>query len=221
MDIKHNFVEKGTGEALILLHGNGEDNSIFTAQLDEFSKYYRTIALDTRGHGGTPRGNAPFTTRQFADDLAGFMEEHGIAKAHIFGFSDGGNIAMIFAAKYPEMVDKLILNGSNMNTNGVKAYFQLLVELGYRVSKQLNNTAKSEMLGLMVDGHEATVSELATIKAPTLVIAGTHDLIKSSHTKLIAQSIPDSQLVFIKGNHAVARLHPTEFNKIVLDFLRG
>ncbi len=220
MDIEHNYVDIGQGENLIMLHGNGEDYSIFKHQLEEFAKFFRVIALDTRGHGKTPRGDAPFTTSQFADDLAEFMKLHGIDRAHIFGFSDGGNIAMKFAVKYPEMVNKLVLVGSNMNTGGVKSYFQLPVELGYRIHKKRGRTAKAEMLGLMVDGHEVTVKELASIDAPTLVIAGTHDLIKRSHTKLIAQSIPDSELCFIKGSHSVARENPKEFNKTVLEFLR-
>ena len=69
-----------------------------------FSKHFRVIALDTRGHGRTPRGDAPFTIRQFADDLLAFLDAQGIGKADILGFSDGGNIAMVFALKYPERV---------------------------------------------------------------------------------------------------------------------
>ena len=68
MDIKHYYIEKGQGEPLILLHGNGEDSTYFVNQIDEFSSYYRVLALDTRGHGQTPRGEASFTIRQFADD---------------------------------------------------------------------------------------------------------------------------------------------------------
>ena len=59
-----------------------------------FSKDYRVIAIDTRGHGKSPRGEKPFTIRQFAEDLNGFMEEQGMEKAHLLGFSDGGNIAL-------------------------------------------------------------------------------------------------------------------------------
>ena len=48
MDIKHFYIEKGQGEPLILLHGNGEDSTYFVNQIDEFSSNYRVIALDTR-----------------------------------------------------------------------------------------------------------------------------------------------------------------------------
>ena len=104
MDIKQYYVDQGKGDVLILLHGNGEDSLYFEHQIKYFSKDYRVIALDTRGHGRTERGTAPFTIRQFAEDLNCFMEEKGIEKANLLGFSDGGNIAMIFAMKYPGKV---------------------------------------------------------------------------------------------------------------------
>lgn len=58
-----------------------------------------------------PGGTASFVISQFADDLKDFMDELDISKAVILGFSDGANIAMIFALRYPERVTALILNG--------------------------------------------------------------------------------------------------------------
>lgn len=78
------------------------------------------IALDTRGHGKSPRGTAPFSIEQFSDDLNEFLISQGISKAVILGFSDGANIAMRFAIKYPNKVKGLILNGGNLNPQGVK-----------------------------------------------------------------------------------------------------
>lgn len=49
MDIEHNYIEQGTGFPLILLHGNGEDVSYFVHQMEPFSRYFRVIAVDTRG----------------------------------------------------------------------------------------------------------------------------------------------------------------------------
>lgn len=114
MDIEHHYIEKGSGVPLILLHGNGEDSSYFRHQIDPFSRHFRVIAIDTRGHGLTPRGDAPFTIRQFASDLLSFMDAHSIEKANLLGFSDGGNIAMVFALAHPERVGRLILNGANL-----------------------------------------------------------------------------------------------------------
>ncbi len=77
------------------------------------------------------------------------------------------------------------------------------------------------MLGLMVNEPNVSPAELAGIRAKTLVIAGTRDMIQESHTRLIAKSIPDAGLVFVKGNHFIANRRPSEFNRAVLNFLRS
>ena len=226
MDIEHFYVEKGTGTPLILLHGNGGSSDYFKGQIDEFSREYHVYAVDTRGHGRTPRGETPFTIRQFADDLLGFMDEHKIAKGHLLGFSDGANIAMVFAIRHPDRVDRLILNGANLNAGGVKRSVQIPIELGYRIARCFSGKSESarrnaEMLGLMVNDPNVSPAELAGIRAKTLVIAGTRDMIKEAHTRLIAESIPDAELVFVKGDHFIANRHPAEFNRAVLDFLQS
>lgn len=226
MDIKHFFIEKGQGDPIIFLHGNGENCGYFQGQIDEFSKFYHVYAIDTRGHGRTPRGTMPFTIRQFADDLLGFMEEHQIEKTHLLGFSDGGNIAMIFAIRYPERVDRLILNGANLNANGVKRATQIPIEIEYKIAKSFSDKSdaarlKAELLGLMVNDPNVRQEELAKIQARTLVIAGTRDMIKEEHTRLIATGIPDAELKFIEGDHFIAGKHPGEFNRAVLEFLRA
>ncbi len=226
MDINHYYIEKGQGEALILLHGNGENCDYFQGQIGEFARFFHVYAIDTRGHGKTPRGNAPFTIRQFADDLLDFMDARHIEKSHLLGFSDGGNIAMIFAMKHPERVNRLILNGANLDAKGVKSSVQIPIEIGYRIAKifaRISQTAKlnAEMLGLMVNDPNVLPEELMKIQAKTLVIAGTKDMIKDEHTRLIAQSIPNAQLVILEGNHFIANRCPEAFNDAVLKFLKG
>lgn len=226
MDINHYFIEKGNGAPLILLHGNGEDCGYFQGQIDEFSKLFHVYAIDTRGHGKTPRGDKPFTIRQFADDLLGFMDEHQIGKTHLLGFSDGGNIAMIFAIKYQDRVNRLILNGANLNPKGVKRFTQIPIEIGYKFARRFackSDSARlnAEMLGLMVNDPNVEPEELIKIKAKTLVIAGTKDMIKEEHTRLIASIIPDSELVFLNGNHFIANKRSEDFNQAVIKFLQS
>ena len=223
-DIENHYIDKGAGDALILLHGNGEDLSYFEHQIEEFSRDFHVYAIDTRGHGKTSRGEKPFTIRQFADDLLLFMDEHGISRAHILGFSDGGNIALIFALKYPERVDHLILNGANLDPSGVKRSTQLPIEIGYKIASKFKDKSEqakrnAEMLCLMVNDPNIDPDELKSIKCPTLVIAGTSDMIREDHTRLIADNIPGAQLVLIKGDHFIANKNHKEFNGAVLKFL--
>ena len=225
MDIDLFYLEKGQGDPLILLHGNGESSEYFKNQIDEFAKWYHVFAVDTRGHGKSPRGTRPFTIRQFAEDLLCFMDQHQIEKAHLLGFSDGGNIAMIFAMRHPERVDRLILNGANLNTRGVKRSTQIPIEIGYRIASFFagkSNSARlhAEMLGLMVNDPNVRKEDLKMIRARTLVIAGTKDVIRESQTRTIAKGIRDSRLVILKGSHFIASENPKEFNSAVLDFLK-
>ena len=225
MDIDLYYEEKGKGEPFIFLHGNGEDGSYFKNQTKYFQNKYRVITLDTRGHGKSPRGNAPFTIGQFSVDLYNFMKLHRIENAVILGFSDGANIAMEFAMKHPDMVKALVLNGGNIDPTGVKPSTQIPIEIGYKIArlfaaKSQKAKANAEMLGLMVDEPNIKPRELKRIASPTLVICGTKDMIKESHTKEIAANIPNSKLIFIKGNHFIANECPEEFNEAVDTFLK-
>ena len=225
MDIALYYQEKGNKEPFILLHGNGENSSYFKNQIDYFSDRYRVIALDTRGHGKSPRGSKPFTIEQFSCDLYDFMEGLEISNAVILGFSDGANIAMKFAIKYPNKVKALILNGGNLNPQGVKKTTQIPIEIGYKIarrfaSKSADAKKNAEMLGLMVNEPNIERNELSKITAPTLVICGKNDMIKESHTKEIAENIPNAKLSIIKGNHFIANKRYVTFNKEVEDFLQ-
>ena len=224
MDIKHYYIEQGKGFPLILLHGNGEDCSYFVHQMEAFAQHFQVIAIDTRGHGGTPRGEAPFTIRQFAEDLLAFINQHNINKAHILGFSDGANIALVFALAHPERVEKLVLNGANLYGSGVKRTIQIPIELGYRIAKLFAKKSpkakkNAELLGLMVNDPNVKPEELSRIQSQALVIAGDKDMIKDKHTRLIARSIPGAELSIIPGDHFIANKNPEAFNEAVLRFL--
>lgn len=224
MDVQLHYIEKGNGEPLILLHGNDENLDYFENQIEYFSKKYRVIAVDTRGHGKSPRGEAPFTLEQFAEDLHDFMNSLSIEKSNILGFSDGGNIALLFALKYPQRVNRLILNGANLFPSGIKKSVQILIGVGYRTASLFAKISpkarqKAEMLRLMVEEPQIDPNSLADFTVRTLVIAGTADVVKDEHTKLIYHSLPNAELAFLPGDHFIANRDPGMFNRAVDRFL--
>ena len=219
------YVEKGEGFPLVLLHGNGESHEYFVHQIAYFSKQYRVFALDTRGHGQSPRGDGPFSIARFAEDLHDFFIEHSLSKAHVLGFSDGANSALAFALRWPERVETLILNGGNLSPEGVRRRTQWPIELGYRLvghwaDKSPQARAHAELLGLMVKEPHVRPEELQALPMPTLVIAGTNDMIRRRHTEQIARSIPDARLCLVPGGHFIANKKPAEFNRAVEKFLQ-
>lgn len=222
MDIELFCAKTGSGPPLLLLHGNGEDGTYFVHQVEEFSRDFTVYAIDTRGHGQSPRGGAPFTISQFADDLLAFMDRQGLPRADILGFSDGGNIALIFALRHPDRVRRLILNGANLDPKGVKPLVQLPIVLGYHFAslpKSPKAKARAELLGLMVNEPHIDPAELGKLSMPVLVIAGTRDMIRENHTRLIANRIPNARLVLIPGDHFIANKAPAAFDRAVRQFL--
>lgn len=221
MDISLYFERCGSGEPLILLHGNGEDHTIFDGILPYLKTHFTVYALDTRGHGKSPVGTAPFTLAQFAKDLKAFMDKHGIARAHLLGFSDGANIAMLFSQDCPERLLSLVLNSGNLEPSGLVLW--LTEEFKTRLNEIKNSTSPQEcheaaLLRLMLEEPHIDPASLHAIRVPTLVIAGDDDLIPPAHTRLIAQSIPGAKLVFLHGTHGVVQESPEAFSAALGSF---
>ena len=108
---------------------------------------------------------------------------------------------------------------------GVKRTTQIPIEIGYKIARRFASKSpdakkNAEMLGLMVNDPNIAPNELSKITAPTLVICGKSDMIKESHTKEIAENIPNAKLSIIKGNHFIANKRYVTFNKEVEDFLQ-
>lgn len=219
------YREAGQGEPLVLLHGNGESSEYFAAQIEFFARQRRVLAVDTRGHGHSPRGDAPFALGQFADDLAAFLDARGLHSVDLLGFSDGGNIAVLFALKYPGRVRRLVLNGANIHPAGMKPTVlgQVLLEYAAaRLAALFDAKARDrvEMLGLMVHEPHIRPSELGRLDMPVLVIVGERDMISDRHSQLICDSLPQGEIVRLPGDHFVAAGNAAAFNAAVDDFLR-
>ena len=212
---------------LILLHGNGEDHTYFVKQIPAFSPHFRLVLMDTRGQGQSTGGDGELNFSVFAADLLALMDHLQIAKAHLLGFSDGGNLALTFALAHPERVQSLILNGANLEPGGVKLSTQLPIVLGYgccRLLSPFSHKARQNgaLLGLMVNHPHIPPQALAVLTMPALVIVGERDMIRDRHSQLIARSLPNAQFVRIPGgDHFCAAKCPEVFNHAVLSFLQN
>ena len=223
MDIRLHYEKQGSGPPLVLLHGNGEDGSYFARQMEDFSRDFTVYALDTRGHGQSPRGTAPFTISQFADDLLDFFDGEGLERPDLLGFSDGGNIALTFALRHGGRVGRLVLNGANLSPRGVKPSVQIPIVLGYRMASLFPGEKarhNADLLRLMVKEPHIDPAELKQLAMPVLVIVGDRDMIRPDHSRLIAGSIPGAQFVELPGDHFIASKSPEAFNRAVREFFK-
>lgn len=97
----------GSGPVLVLIHGGLDNAHIFDDLAPAFTDHFRVIAYDLRGHGHS-EAKGPFDTTTRAEDLHGLMDSLGIARAHLAGWSMGGNDITAMAETHPERVDSIV-----------------------------------------------------------------------------------------------------------------
>lgn len=108
----------GDGVPLVWNHEFAGDCQSLSFQVRHFARRYRVITYNYRGWppSGVPDDVGAYSTDTFVEDLAGLLRQLGISRAHIAGLSMGGNIALTFAARYPEAVSSLTVVGSGSGT---------------------------------------------------------------------------------------------------------
>ena len=103
----------GEGQPLVLVMGIGYDSTLWTlAQVPALSQKFQVVIFDNRDAGRSSQATDPYTIADMADDTAGLMDALGIKKAHLCGLSMGGMIAMEFALRHPDRLDRMILTGA-------------------------------------------------------------------------------------------------------------
>jgi len=214
----------GEGEPLMLLHGAGQSISAFIKQVDFFAKDYKVIALDSRGRGNSTDTQDELTYINQAKDVSLFMDALNLKSASIIGWSDGGIIGLILAMQEPEKVNKLVAFGANINADGL---FDERLEYHKKNLKKYkeeeNYDPKSiniKILKQLINYPKLEFSDLKTITAPTLIMAGDHDVIKDIHTVKIYQAISNAYLAIFPGEtHWMPQANSELFNETVSKFL--
>lgn len=207
------FYEKtGEGRAIVLLHGNGEDHNIFDVLSEELSIDHSVYAMDSRGHGRSKKVRE-LTYESMMEDTAGLIRQLGLNKPFVYGFSDGGIIALILASKYPELVSGIAVSGANLNPRGVREKY-------IRIIRMIHFITRNRKVRMMLTQPDIKDEELERIRVPSLVIAGEKDIIKEEHTRHIAGCIRNSELKVLEGeDHASYVVHSSKLYGILKPFL--
>lgn len=109
-NVSLNFLERGSGTPLLLVHGFPLDNTMWVGQIDGLADACRVIAPDLRGFGASSVTTETVTMEQFADDLAALLDSLAISEPIVFcGLSMGGYVAWQFALRHPQKLAKLIV----------------------------------------------------------------------------------------------------------------
>lgn len=237
------YKESGAGIPVLMLHGNAETHLIFDYYEKKLSMKYRVILMDSRAHGRSrikpEYAESEFTTTDMARDAAALLDILHIPSCILFGFSDGANIALEFASLFPDRTRAVIAISGNVAPDGlilpvrafcVGKYCCLKAAAEFFQHGHGNNFVRKhifphlfhhqQLASLLCNSPMISHKQLEKLQAPVLLIAGTRDLVKVSHSRLMARLIPHAQLVLVKGaTHTAMFGRKAFYLKIISDFL--
>lgn len=226
--VKLYYETYGAGEPLLIVHGNGGHIRHLAAQIDHFRKRYHVIVMDSRDHGKSADSPGPLTYEKMTGDLAALIDHLKLGSVHVLGWSDGGIEALLLGLHYPAKVKKIAAMAANLNPSPTALHpdsVQLIKDMVAAMPPVENATAaqkrERKVVSMMLVEPNIPSTELAKINAPTLVLAGDHDVIADEHTLEIFHRLPNSQLcIFPNATHMIPFDDPARFNAAVERFLR-
>jgi len=236
----------GSGTPIVLLHSNTGNSDIWEPQMAAFAKAgYRVIAFDRRGWGrSTPDPSGP-QPGSIAGDLDGLVDHLKLGTFHLLGVAGGGFAALDYAAWHPEHIRSLVIGGSTGDIKDKEiADFIARIEIpeirkqpaaylevapSYRGANPDGTARWNDINAHSRQGNAPaqpthtpnTYEKIASITAPTLIIAADADLLAPpAMMRLWAPHMKNYEWTVMQdAGHAMAWEQPDVFNKLVLDFL--
>lgn len=212
-------------QTLFLLHGNGSSARYFRRQITQYETLFHVIAIDTRGHGRSSNAKDSINITDIILDINTLRLKLGVSHIFLLGYSDGANIAIKYATLYPKNVTRMVLNAPNVSKDGVYKVLWFVDDMAQFFTGLLAYVStyarrRHEQLHVMSQSLEITSTDLAFVKAPTLIVVGEFDLVKKHHIDYIAQTIQNSEIIVIqRHSHFVTYTNPKKFSQLVMPFL--
>ncbi len=243
-----NYIDKGQGEAVVLLHGWGSNISLFGSMTEVLCKKYRVIAMDMPGFGGSDEPKEVWDVDRYTDFVIDFLSDFGFEKVTFLGHSFGGRviIKMFERESLPFVIDKLILTGSAgvvpkktpkqirrqkiykltrkiYSSKIVTALFPNALENLRRKNGSADYKAASPLMRqvLVKVVNEDLVDIFPKVIPSTLLIWGRNDTATPlSDGKLMEERMPNAALVVLDNSGHYAFLDEMfAFNKILASFM--
>jgi 3-oxoadipate enol-lactonase len=234
---------------LVLSNSLGTNLAMWDAQMPPLTARLRVLRYDSRGHGASAATPGPYSIEQLARDVLFLLDGLKIERVHFCGLSMGGMVGMWLGAHVPARIDRLVLCNTspkigspemwNTRIEGVRksgvasiadAVLGRWFTAGFREGSPRDVARMRAMLtGTSADGYVAACAairdmdqwdSIATIKCPTLVISGTHDVATpAADGRRMAEAIPGARYVELDAAHISNIESANAFTTAVLDFL--
>ncbi len=228
VNIEYGIYGQPDGEPLLLLPPNGGDMHSFDGSiLPEMSKHFKVICMSPRATGNSDWVEGAMTFEAMSEDIDALLDYLNIEKTKIFGFSDGGNLGVVFTLAHQERVEALAIMGSNINTFGTNTFDQIQITYQYIILcieawlyDDPEYARRRDIKGMMVGQPSLTFKDISAIKVPVFNIYGEHDMIQRWHSKKITRSIEGAKELMIVGGGHSSCFDQTEtvINPALLDF---
>ena len=159
--------------------------------MEALSQDYKIYAIDSRGHGNSSSVKE-YNYQDMADDTKASIKVKKLDRPALYGFSDGGITGLILAYQNPGLLSELIISGANVDPDGLRPENRQAMEQEYEASGD-------PILKMELTQPHLKASDLRKISLPTLILAGSQDMVKESHTRFLADNIPMSSLKILEG----------------------
>ncbi len=235
-DAQIHYVSYGNGKPLLLLHGGLSSKLSWFSQIPWLVKAGRQVVLiDTRGHGNSTPGSTALSYRIFAEDTLQVLDRLNIARTDIVGWSDGGIIALLLGMEAPQRVGRIVAISANFHPSGLipetnnpeketrnpwSAKISAWLSGWWSGAGDRHEALETELKALWQIAPQLKHSDLQSITAPTLVIAGENDIIELSHSGELAQRLAHGKIEIVLGaGHSALYTHPEQINRLIGEFL--
>ena len=238
-NVSFHLEESGEGRPLVLLHGLlGSIEGDWKRFIPLFSREYRVIAVDMRGHGLTDNPEGRLSEAFFRDDLIGLIDALHLESVLVCGYSLGGFVGLIAGIQYPGMIKALVMHASKMywDENAIRSMVgrmdpdRILAEdprfaeaLHKLHGKRWRNLLK-EAASFMQNKGGKTLSreDLERTNFPVLVSVGDRDdLITVEEAVRFYRSLPKGELLIMPNTkHSIRSMREDVFVPAVLDFFK-
>ena len=237
------------GPVLMMSNSLGTNLHMWDDQVPAWSRHFRLVRYDRRGHGksGVPPG--PYSMERFGRDVLAILDDLNIEKVHWCGLSMGGMVGQWLGANAPERMGKIILSNTAcyyadptnwlnrikaVKEGGLAAVADTVIagwlSADFREREpQITANLKAMLLATPVQGYLACCEALSTldqrdllpdIKSPTLIIAGRHDVATPiAAGELIRSKIPGASLTILDAAHISNVEQSHAFTDTVVGFL--